>query len=60
MRAPYFLDRSAAFIGALENAATLGIMRTFEVFKPGAENADFFEVRHHGTGYLEMLAPGGS
>ena len=55
---PYFLDRSAAFVGALESAATLGIMRTFGVYKPAAENADFFEVRHHGTAYLGMIAPG--
>ena len=59
-RAPYFLDRSTAFIGALESAATLGIMRTFNVFKPGVENADFFEVRHHGTAYLGMIASGNS
>jgi hypothetical protein len=57
-RVDYFLDRSTAFIGALESAATLGVMRTFEVFKPGPENADFFEVRHHGSAYLNMVATG--
>jgi hypothetical protein len=31
---PYFLDRDASFVGPLESAATLGIMRTFRVFKP--------------------------
>jgi hypothetical protein len=54
-RQPYFLDRSAVFIGALESAATLGIMRTFQVYKPALENGDFLEVRHHGTAYLEMV-----
>lgn len=58
VRTPHFLDRSTAFIGALESAATLGVMRTFEVFKPGPENADCFEVRHHGSAYLEMVIPG--
>jgi hypothetical protein len=51
----YFLDRSADFIGTLESAATLGIMRTFQVYKPGPENADFREVRHHSTAYLGMI-----
>jgi hypothetical protein len=54
--APHFLDRSVAFIGALESAATLGVMRTFEVFKPGLENPEFLEVRHQGTAYLGMIA----
>ena len=52
---PHFLDRSAAFVGALESAATLGIMRSFEIFKPGIENPEFFEVRHFGSAYLGMI-----
>ncbi len=44
--APYFLDRSSAFWGPLESAATLGIMRTFKVYKPAPENAGFFEMEH--------------
>jgi hypothetical protein len=52
---PYFLDRAASFIGALESAATLGIMRAFRVYKPAVENGDFLEVRHSGTAYLEMV-----
>ena len=55
---PYFLDRSDAFIGPLESAATLGLVRTFDVFKPGIENANFFEVQHHGSGYLRMVLTG--
>jgi hypothetical protein len=54
-RAPYFLDRADSFIGALESAATLGIVRSFKVYKPGLENADFLEVRHFGSGYLSMV-----
>ncbi|HEY2785005.1 MAG TPA: hypothetical protein VGJ05_08525 [Fimbriiglobus sp.] len=57
-RTSYFLDRSDAFIGALESAASLGIMRAFSVFKPSLVNADFFEVRHHGSAYLSMVKPG--
>jgi hypothetical protein len=57
---PYFLDRAASFVGALESAATLGIMRTFQVYKPGLENGDFLEIRHQGTAYLEMIRAAGA
>jgi hypothetical protein len=59
-RQPYFLDRAAFFIGALESAATLGIMRTFQVYKPVLENGDFLEIRHHGTAYLDMVRAAGA
>lgn len=50
--APYFLDRSAEFWGPLESAATLGIMRTFKVYKPTHEHSGFLEVRHLDNRYL--------
>ena len=52
---PYFLDRSALFIGPPESAATLGIMKTFRVYKPGLRNAGFLELQHGGTSYLELI-----
>jgi hypothetical protein len=54
-RQAYFLDRAASFVGALESAATLGIMRTLQVYKPALENGNFLEVRHSGTAYLDMI-----
>ncbi len=54
-RQPYFLDRDTRFIGPLESAATLGIMRTFRVYKAAAENAGFFEIEHFGTSFLGQL-----
>lgn len=45
---PYFLRRDAEFIGPLESAATLGIMRTFKVYKPARECASFLEIQHFG------------
>jgi len=48
----YFLDRSDAFAGALESAATLGIMRCFEAYKPSREDADFLEVGHIHRRYI--------
>jgi hypothetical protein len=52
---PYFADNKSRFIGPLESAATLGIMRTFKVYRPAPANADFLEVEHFGTGYLSQL-----
>ena len=51
----YFLDRDTSFIGPLESAATLGIMRTFRVYKTAREHAGFLEIEHHGTGFLDNL-----
>jgi hypothetical protein len=53
MRQPYFLDRAQGFWGPLESAATLGLMRTFDVYKPAAQNAGFLEVRHLDQRYLD-------
>lgn len=55
--APHFLDRSTAFIGPLESAATLGPMRTFRVYKPAATNAAFLELEHAGTAFLSKIGP---
>ncbi|BBK34438.1 hypothetical protein STHU_50720 [Allostella humosa] len=43
---PHFGRREPLFAGALESAATLGIMRTFRLYKPALENADFLEAEH--------------
>ncbi|HUY90325.1 MAG TPA: hypothetical protein VMV10_16435 [Pirellulales bacterium] len=48
----YFLDRDASFVGPLESAATLGIMRTFKIYKPAREHAAFLEIQHYGARYL--------
>lgn len=44
--APHFLDRSENFWSGLESAATLGIMRSFRVYKPARRNAAFLEMLH--------------
>ena len=46
IEAPGFLDRSSDFAGPLESAATLGLMRAFDVYKPAPANASFLEVEH--------------
>ncbi|MBC1224570.1 calcium-binding protein [Nostoc sp. UCD121] len=52
---PYFLDRDTNFISPLESAATLGIMRTFRVYKPAPEHASFLEIQHFGTGFVRLI-----
>lgn len=52
---PYFAERDTRFVGPLESAATLGIMRAFRVYKPAAENAAFLELQHYGTMFLDMI-----
>lgn len=54
----YFLDRATDFIGPLESAATLGIMRAFKVYKPHRDHARFLEIEHHGTGFLGLIGRG--
>ena len=53
---PYFLDRSDRYVGPLESAATLGLIRTFQVYKPAPENASFLEIQHYGQAWSRRLA----
>lgn len=53
---PYFLDRDTSFVGPLESAATLGIMRTFRVYKTILEQAGFLEIQHFGHNYLRLIS----
>lgn len=46
---PYFLDGDTRFVGPLESAATLGVMRAFRLYKPAPEDASFFEIEHMDT-----------
>ena len=43
---PAFGRFSDAFVGPLESAATLPILRNFAVYKPALANAAFLEMRH--------------
>jgi hypothetical protein len=52
---PYFLDRDVRFIGPLESSASLGVMRTFRIYKPAAENGAFLEIEHPGTKFLTLI-----
>jgi hypothetical protein len=54
-----FFDRDTSFIGPLESAATLGIMRAFRIYKPAPEHAAFLEIEHFGQAFLGLIRPGG-
>ncbi|HVW37506.1 MAG TPA: hypothetical protein VHB99_09375, partial [Pirellulales bacterium] len=52
---PFFLDRDTSFVGPLESAATLGILRAFKIYKPAREQAAFLEIQHHGAQFLVQV-----
>jgi len=49
---PYFEEIDTSYIGALESAATQGILKTFQLYKPAMTTACFLEIEHYGDGYL--------
>jgi hypothetical protein len=52
---PDFLDRQTRFVGPLESAATLGVMRAFRIYKPDPEVAGFLEIEHSGRRFLNRI-----
>jgi hypothetical protein len=52
---PDFLDRDTRFVGPLESAATLAILKTFRIWKPVPAHAGFLEIEHPGTRYLSLV-----
>ena len=52
---PYFLDGDISFICPLESAATLGIMKTFRVYKTTADYTSFLEIQHYGQKFLNCI-----
>jgi hypothetical protein len=52
---PDFLDRDTRFVGPLESAATLGILKAFRIFKSLPETAGFLEIEHPGSRYLSLV-----
>ncbi|HXV25270.1 MAG TPA: calcium-binding protein [Alphaproteobacteria bacterium] len=54
--APHFMDREASFIGPLESAATLALMRSFPIYKPGLDCADFLEIEHQDDRFMRVVA----
>ena len=51
MEQPWWQDGDTSFISPLESAATLGIAKSFELFKPCLSHAAWLEVQHYGTSF---------
>lgn len=45
-RQPHWGDKDIAFIGPLESAATLGILKTFSIYKTWGRSLGYFAVEH--------------
>jgi hypothetical protein len=52
---PYFLDMDTRYWGPLESAATLGLLKTFTVYKPHFANASFLAVQHVGDTWSRKI-----
>jgi hypothetical protein len=53
---PHFLDMDCSFISPLESAATLGLLKTFSIYKPSAPMG-WFEVEHQDRKFSAMDLP---
>lgn len=51
----YFSKIDCRFFGPLESAATLGLARTFRVYKPAPETANFLEIQHFGDKWSQKI-----
>ena len=52
----WWLDHDCSFITPLESAATLGLMKTFQIYKPCFSQAMWLEAQHWGTSFLGLMA----
>jgi len=52
---PDFGVATGDFVGPLETAATLGVMRCFSIYKPEPAMASFLEIQHQGTDFLDLI-----
>jgi len=55
MQQPYFGSRDVSFVGPLESAATLGVMKAFSIYKPAPENANFLEIEHDDSRFIRLI-----
>jgi len=54
-RQSWFMDRDCSLISPLESAATLGLTKTFKLFKPHFSYAAFLELQHWGTSFRSLI-----
>jgi hypothetical protein len=58
MAQPQFGDQDCSFISPLESAATLGILKTFPIYKPFCRDMGWLEIEHLDTRFSGMNLPG--
>lgn len=52
---PWFLDGDSSYVSPLESAATLGICKTFRIYKPHLAYAAFLELQHWGSSFRSLI-----
>ncbi len=52
---PHWMDQDTSFISPLESAATLGLAKTFRLWKPCFSHASWFELQHWGTSFHSLI-----
>ena len=57
MSQPHWLDRDCSFVSPLESAATLGIAKTFSIYKPFGASSGFLEIEHLDDRFSTMKLP---
>jgi hypothetical protein len=48
-------DGDCSFVSPLESAATLGIAKVFQLYKPAFSHASWLEVQHWGTSFHQLI-----
>jgi hypothetical protein len=57
MRQPHFLDNDCSFIRPLESAATLGMLKTFSIYKSAGLDMGWIEMEHLDNRYSGLDLP---
>lgn len=56
---PHFLDQDCSFVSPLESAATLGLIKTFGVYKAAAPWQGYCEIEHLDSKFSNLRLPQG-
>ncbi len=51
----WFLDGDCSYVSPLESAATLGLLKTFQVYKPAMSHANWLELQHWGQSFRSLV-----
>lgn len=57
---PCWQDGDCSFVSPLESAATLGLTKVFQLYKPAFSHASWLEVQHWGTSFHQLIGSSAS